>query len=112
MLCCPTDLAVSLSAVCFVYNIALTGFRMSTFELYNPVEAVATTAAIALINAAVFSLKHRSEESMKMLQLVLAAGGLLLVNLDRLKNVVGPRYKYTDVRGKVYIVTGSNTGIG
>jgi hypothetical protein len=111
MFCC-TDIAVSLSAMCLVYNLALTGFRLSTFELYRPLEAVGTTASLALLNAAVFSLKHRNEDSMKILQILLAAGGLVLVNLDRLKNVVGERYKYTDVSGKVFIVTGSNTGIG
>lgn len=43
---------------------------------------------------------------------MLAFGGLVLVNLDRLKNVVGRRYKNMNLKGKVYIVTGSNTGIG
>ena len=37
---------------------------------------------------------------------------ICLLHFDRLKNVVGMRYKTVNLCGKVFIVTGSNTGIG
>lgn len=43
---------------------------------------------------------------------MLAAGSFLVVNIDRIRNVVGKQYKNINLSGKVYIVTGSNTGIG
>jgi hypothetical protein len=127
------NVALPLSALCLAYNLSLTGFRLSTFELYNPLKAVATTASIALVNAAVWSLRSGDSTDTKVkrlcvvsvanadwlravrqtfLQLLLAFGGLAIVNLDRISGVVGKRYTNADLTGKVYVVTGSNTGIG
>lgn len=49
---------------------------------------------------------------MQVLQAALVGGAIYLAHLDRLKNVVGNRYKSVHLGGKVYIITGSNTGIG
>jgi outer membrane receptor protein involved in Fe transport len=127
------NVALPLTALCLAYNLSLTGFRLSTFELYNPLKAVATTASIALVNAAVWSLRSGDSTDTKVkrlcvvsvanadwlcavrqtfLQLLLAFGGLAIVNLDRISGVVGKRYTNADLTGKVYVVTGSNTGIG
>ena len=48
----------------------------------------------------------------QVLQVALVGGAIYLAHLDRLKNVVGNRYKSIHLGGKVYIITGSNTGIG
>ena len=42
----------------------------------------------------------------------LTAGTIAVVNTDRLRNVVGRYFRNENLSGKVYIVTGSNTGIG
>jgi hypothetical protein len=43
---------------------------------------------------------------------LLAVGAAAVCAVERKKNVVGTRYEKINLDGKVYIVTGSNTGIG
>ena len=60
-----TEIACSLSALSLVYNVALTGFRLSTFELYSPLEAVGTSACVAIVNLAMYALNSRQENKME-----------------------------------------------
>lgn len=48
--------ALSVSGLCLVYNIALTAFRASTFEVFNVSETVARTVSMLFINLAAYSL--------------------------------------------------------
>ena len=57
--------ALSISGLCMVYNVALTAFRASTFEVFNIAETVACTATVMLVNLAVFSLGKIDSTSAK-----------------------------------------------
>ena len=48
--------ALSISGLCLVYNVALTAFRASTFEVFNVTETVARSVSILFINLAAYSL--------------------------------------------------------
>jgi len=48
--------ALSVSGLCLVYNVALTAFRASTFEVFNVTETVARSVSILFINLAAYSL--------------------------------------------------------
>ena len=50
--------ALSISGLCLVYNVALTAFRASTFEIFNVKETVARSVSMVVINLAVYSLNR------------------------------------------------------
>jgi len=50
--------ALSISGLCLAYNVALTAFRASTFEIFNVKETVARTVSMVVINLAVYSLNR------------------------------------------------------
>ena len=60
----PSNLAVSVSALCLVYNATLTFFRYSTYEINNKSKTIATSACVLMLNMAVYALKDRKEDSM------------------------------------------------
>eukprot|EP01031_Cornospumella_fuschlensis_P042967 gene42967-52511_t len=103
-------MASFVSAALTAFHLALDAFRISTLEVDSyPLLVAETALSLGFTGAAYYLASH--------LQYPVPSALLNLVHLGfiqhlRGKYVHGKKYEEVDLTGKVYIVTGANTGIG
>lgn len=109
-------IAGAIAAAGLAYHISLTIFRFSAQELYNKAESLALT--LSFVSLAVFSfmltqnVAATNDQGHLLPTLVVIGVEVFALLYTYRVNVRGKSYKEVDLDGKVYIVTGCNTGIG
>ena len=123
-----SDVSLALAGVGWVYNLVLTSFRLSVNEIdlnfSSPVYGLKSAgydfACFSAVTGAAGLLSQylRSATDSKIpsntyyLEFGLVAASLLLVRRINRTYVQGRKFIHVDLTGKVFIVTGCNTGIG
>ncbi len=106
-------IAVSSALLSTVYTVTLQLFRYGTHELDN---APAVVSEVSLVWSWTFftytSTRMERGEYTDALLGGCILGSIMICVFQYNKYVAGVKYKQKDLTGKVYIVTGSNTGIG
>ncbi len=103
----------AISSVALLYDIVLSVFRYSTFEIENKNETATEFTVFAMIfSVSGYLYKYADFDVSHIIQILLAIADVLLVRRVYLKHVVGVAFKKLDLEGKVFIITGCNAGIG
>ena len=105
-------LAFSSAAICLTYTAVLDLFRLSVFEN----DSIFLSFLEIMSCGGLFLLAHYSERlleslrSIAQLSIVIASAGII----HRMKDfyVSGAKFPVVNLDGKVFIITGSNTGLG
>lgn len=108
-----SKLSFAVSASSLLYNVVLTLFRYSTFEIKHIGESVLELfvfGGLFGISAVLNNILVSDVKEIVFSLVVLA--DILLVRRIYTKHVVGNAFNKVDLSGKVFIITGSNAGIG
>ena len=102
---------ISLSAglLSFAYFVTLTGFRRFSCETTSIQDAAMDGLLSVGLLAVCVAAKDREETH---IHAVLGLTAYVLARLQYKKHVVGKKFKKVDLSSGVFIVTGSNAGIG
>lgn len=109
-----TTVMVIIPALCVVYNLALSSFRYFSFEMFYRIEsAKVSILMLSLLLSAIYVNSTVVDSHAKsVIQLLLCISSVGVALYDYSSNVVGRKYKMVNLEGKVFIITGANTGIG
>lgn len=100
------------TAICFVYAVSLAGFRHSVFEDNGLMDTIFELTRYGTNLFVSFRLVRLQGTERIVLSVCLILVSLLLTKRSYEKYVAGRVNPRKDETGKVWIVTGSNTGIG
>lgn len=104
--------AITSASLCLIYTLILNIFRVTVFENDDILTSLAETAlCCGLVTLSCYSSTFPSSIDVAT-QLLLVAVSFYYASRMKLHYVSGVKYSIEKLDGKVFIVTGSNTGLG
>ena len=105
-------LATSTTTLCFVYVVILDLFRITVFENESVITSLGEALLCSGLVAAAFYSNLLSNVTEVVVQTVLIVFSCVFAYRMKKFYVSGMKYTTENLDGKVYIITGSNTGLG
>lgn len=105
-------LATSTTTLCFVYVVILDLFRLTVFENESIITSIGEALLCSGLVAAAFYSNLLSDLTEVVVQTAVTVFSCVFAYRMKKFYVSGMKYTTENLAGKVYIITGSNTGLG